>query len=204
MKKHYEYFSKNNRAFGEPAFHAMWYKIFQEYKPINILEIGVYRGSTLSLFKLIADNNRYHAYVLGITPLNNSGDSVSKYPDAIDYLEDIKTNFRINNVEGIVIHKGYSTDSESIEKINENKWDLVFIDGNHEYKVVKEDFENASRNLAKDGIIVIDDSSLYSDYMPQSNSTKGHPGPSRLADEIKKNQFTEILQVGHNRAFQKI
>jgi predicted O-methyltransferase YrrM len=103
-----------------------------------------------------------------------------------------------------VIHKGYSTDSDSIEIINQRKWNLVFIDGNHEYEIVKEDFENTSRNLADNGIIVIDDSSLYSDYIPKSYSTKGHPGPSRLADEIKKNQFTEILQVGHNRVFQKL
>ena len=31
-----------------------------------------------------------------------------------------------------------------------------------------------------------------------------YPGPSRLAREIDRNQFWEILQVGHNHVFQKI
>jgi hypothetical protein len=40
-------------------------------------------------------------------------------------------------------------------------------------------------------------------YRPPSFATSGHPGPSRIADEIDRNNFREILQVGHNRVFQR-
>jgi hypothetical protein len=35
-------------------------------------------------------------------------------------------------------------------------------------------------------------------------ATAGHPGPTRLAGEIDRKKFREILQVGHNRVFQKL
>ncbi|MCZ2340159.1 MAG: hypothetical protein LC127_18615, partial [Chitinophagales bacterium] len=41
LLKHRKYFSQNNRGFGEDAFHAMWWLLFREYKPVNCLEIGV-------------------------------------------------------------------------------------------------------------------------------------------------------------------
>jgi hypothetical protein len=37
------------------------------------------------------------------------------------------------------------------EVIKSIKWDLIFIDGNHDYEVVKEDFEICSKNIKKGG-----------------------------------------------------
>jgi hypothetical protein len=51
---------------------------------------------------------------------------------------------------------------------------------------------------------VLDDSGLDSRYHPLVFATGGHPGPSKLAQEIHRSQFLELLQVGHNRVFQKI
>jgi hypothetical protein len=33
--------------------------------------------------------------------------------------------------------------------------------------------------------------------------TRGHPGPSKVAQEIDRALFEEALQVGHNRVFLK-
>ena len=93
IRFHRYYFKKNKRGFGEDAFHGMWDYLFSVYKPKNILEIGVYRGQSISLFELISKNLKLKAEVWGITPLSNDGDSVSEYLD-IDYLEDIKKNYQ--------------------------------------------------------------------------------------------------------------
>jgi hypothetical protein len=60
-----------------------------------------------------------------------------------------------------------------------------------------------SRNLKVGGVIVLDDSGLTTAFRPPRFATGGHPGPSQLAQEINRQQFREVLQVGHNRVFQK-
>src|SRR6266480_6719652 len=47
---HRHYFEQESRGFGEAAFHSMWYVLFEKFKPENALEIGVYRGQTITLW----------------------------------------------------------------------------------------------------------------------------------------------------------
>jgi hypothetical protein len=204
LKSHRKYFQKNKRAFGEDSFHAMWYLIFKEFRPINILEIGVYRGSTLSLFSLISSKLNIQSKIHGISPFTSANDSVSQYIDDIDYYSDVINNFNSLNINLPNLHVGFSTDVKMIEFINSNLWDLIFIDGNHDYEIVKSDFYNCSKNLKQGGIIVLDDSSLFTNYTPSFYSTAGHFGPSKVADEIDQTDFKEILSVGHNRIFLKL
>lgn len=204
LKSHREYFSKEQRAFGEDAFHAMWYHIFKEFIPKKVLEIGIYRGSTLSLFSLLSQKFKLQTEVHGISPFTSAGDAVSKYLDNLDYYADVKKNFDFFNLPSPFLHKGFSTDKKMVELIHSNTWDLIFIDGNHDYEVAKADFNVCSQNLRKGGLIVLDDASLNTDYKPSFYSTAGHPGPSKVASEIDFNSFQEILSVGHNRVFKKI
>ena len=78
IKEHRKYFA-DGRGFGEDAFHAMWYYIFKNYRPQNVLEIGIYRGQTLSLFQLLSDHFNISSNVVGISPLTSAGDSKSNY-----------------------------------------------------------------------------------------------------------------------------
>ena len=50
----------------------------------------------------------------------------------------------------------------------------------------------------------MDDSGSTTSYRPPIFATAGLADPSRLAQEIDRSQFREILQVGHNRVFQKM
>src|SRR6266446_6138178 len=54
IREHRRYFTQNRRGFGEDAFHAMWFLLFQELRPKRALEIGVYRGQTITLWKLLS------------------------------------------------------------------------------------------------------------------------------------------------------
>jgi len=60
----------------------MWYQIFKEYRPKEILEIGVYRGQTLCHFSMLSMLSKLfgiRSNVFGISPLSSAGDEVSDY-----------------------------------------------------------------------------------------------------------------------------
>jgi hypothetical protein len=69
---------------------------------------------------------------------------------------------------------------------------------------VLKDWKVCAESARKGGVIVMDDSGLTTGYKPPQFATGGQSGPSRLAREIDRKQFREILQVGHNRVFQKL
>lgn len=204
IKKHRFYFRSEKRGYGEDAFHAMWEFLIKTYKPKSILEIGVYRGQTLSLFNLICIKEKIKSEIFGITPLNDSDDSVSNYLK-IDYVVDINEHFKHFNLEKPNILKALSTDQKAINFINSKKWDLVYIDGSHEYDVVKADIVNVVSNLAKGGLLVLDDSSLFEDFEDDKFTFpvfKGHPGPSRAFQEImSEGNLSYLIGVGHNNIF---
>lgn len=203
IREHRSYFQSGQRGFGEDSFHVMWQALFEACRPTSFLEIGVYRGQVLSLVSLLARQARLDCRVCGVSPFSPAGDSVSKYIRNLDYLEDTKANFRAFSLPPPRLIRGFSTDPDAIKEFSSTSWDWVYIDGNHEYEVAKQDFLNCSRCLAPGGKIILDDSALFTSYKPPRYATAGHPGPSRLAGELSSFGFTEILQVGHNRVFQK-
>jgi hypothetical protein len=204
LKEHRNYFSKNFRGYGEDAFHAMWFFVFKEFRPKEILEIGIYRGQSLSLFSLLGTKMEFETDVHGISPFTSAGDQVSQYLKDLDYYNDVKVNFDYFKLPEPILHKGFSTDNEMIKVIQSRQWDLIYIDGNHDYEVAKKDFNVCAKNLRKGGLLILDDASLNTDYKPSFYSTAGHPGPSLVASEIALDLFEEILSVGHNRVYKKI
>lgn len=195
--KHREYFSEQGRGFGEDAFHAMWYYIFEQYKPVNVLEIGVFRGQTISLFKMLSNHFNYDANIWGLSPLAAVNDSVSIFPTDVDYEKDIQQNFSFFNLGNPNLFKGSSIEKNSRRFIKNRKWDLIYIDGNHDLPYVLSDYMNCADALTNNGILVIDDSSLNRNF-ERIGSFKGHVAPSAVLDQIAVNEFELILSVGHN------
>jgi len=205
IRAHRLYFRKNRRGFGENPFHVMWFLLLREFKPSKFLEIGIFRGQTISLAALCARLLNLRCEVYGISPFSAAGDSVSRYRDDIDYYKDTLINFDHFGLTRPHLLRAYSTDPAAVDLIGSKEWDMVYIDGNHEYEVAAKDWNVCSRHTKTGGIIVLDDSALTTSYHPPAYAaTRGHPGPSRLAQEVDGNRFREILQVGHNRVFQKI
>lgn len=203
LREHRHYFTQKRRGFGEDAFHTMWFLLFREFRPTSFLEIGVFRGQSLSLAALLAREFKLDCFVQGIAPFSSAGDAVSKYRSGLNYQADTLQNFAHFNLSAPALLKAYSTDAAAKQLIASRPWDLIYIDGNHDYEIAKQDWELCSQNLAPGGIIVLDDSGLTTCFRPPTFATGGHPGPSQLAQEISRPPFTEILQVGHNRVFQK-
>ena len=203
LRAHRQYFSVEGRGFGEDAFHTMWWRLVRAFQPQSFLEIGVFRGQTTSLVSLLAQLERLKCEVYGISPFTPAGDAVSKYDEKPNYYEDTLLNFRHFKLPQPHLLKAYSTDQAALELIASKPWDMIYIDGNHDYDVVLKDWEACSQAVRRGGIIVLDDSGLSTCYKPPVFATGGHPGPSQLASEIDPLLFEEILQVGHNRVYQK-
>jgi len=204
LQQHRHYFTKKKRGFGEDAFHVMWFLLFRQFRPDNFLEIGVYRGQVITLIALLAKLHQTTCDVYGVAPFSSSGDEVSKYPINVDYFKDTLANFEHFGLPSPSLLKAFSTDERALELISSRVWDMIYIDGNHDYAIAKKDWELCSKNVRQNGIIVFDDAGTSTSFDPPVFATRGHPGPARVAAEIDPGQFKEILQVGHNRVFQRL
>lgn len=203
IQKHRKFFDMNQRGFGEDAFHAMWWLLFQEYKPHNCLEIGVYRGQTISLWSLIAKMLNFSSSIVGISPMTSIGDTVSCYPEEINYEEDIINNFDHFKLKHPKLIQAYSTDERAIKEIETTKWDLIYIDGSHDFDIALQDYLHCKENLSKPGLLIFDDSSLGSNYKPLKFSFAGHPGPSRICNEYAMREMKFLGGIGHINIFQR-
>lgn len=208
FRAHRAYFHnapRNRRGYGENAFHVMWYLLLQEFKPSNFLEIGVFRGQVISLAALWARLSANPCDVHGISPFSSAGDSVSRYRTDLDYYADTLANFDHFGLRHPHLLRAYSTEPQALQLIASEAWDMIYIDGNHDYEVASKDWQACSQAIKQRGIIVLDDAGSTTSYRPpQYAGSRGHPGPSRVAQEVDTIRFREILQVGHNRVFQKI
>src|ERR1043166_6816135 len=139
LTEHREYF--RSRGFGEDAFHVLWHLLFREFRPKNFLEIGVFRGQTLSLAALLSRVNGAACEVQGISPFSTAGDSVSRYQPGVDYYDDTLRNFSHFNLPAPKLLRAYSTDPEARALIAGKAWDVIYIDGNHDSNVARQDRE---------------------------------------------------------------
>ena len=92
LRAHRAYFESARRGFGEKAFHVEWFLLFREFRPASFLEIGVYRGQTLSLAALLARHFQFDCFTQGVSPFSPAGDAVSRYRRDIDYQDDTLKN----------------------------------------------------------------------------------------------------------------
>jgi hypothetical protein len=82
------------------------------------------------------------------------------------------------------------------------KIDLLFIDGDHSYKGVKQDFDLYSNILSDNGVIILHDTDAnYEETLIVSEDAKKDfykfDGPSRLVKELEKNSDWNLINL-HN------
>jgi predicted O-methyltransferase YrrM len=124
-------------------------------KPIKYLEIGTFYGANLlSVANSYGLHNDSKLYC--IDPWEDYKD----YPEYKNEQPNIYNSF-INNIEKsglkdkIVINRGYSN-SELI-KLEDDFFDIIYVDGNHEPEYVLEDAVLSFRKLKIGGILIFDD-----------------------------------------------
>jgi len=203
LRDHRQYFLQNFRGFGDDAFHAMWFVLLREFQPKRCLEIGIYRGQVISLSALIAEKLGYKPDIHGISPFAPVGDSVSRYLTNVDYRADTLEAFMNFDLAGPTLVQALSTDPAAVSHIRDRAWDLIYIDGNHDYEVVAADYRVCVEKLKPGGLLVMDDASRGTEFRPPPFTFAGHPGPSRVAAEYAMRELTFLGAVGHNNVFLK-
>jgi len=130
--------------------------IYQYYKPKKVLEIGTFFGGTL--WHWLEFNDEIETIVSIDYPIPSSD---GRYDEMIDSKK--KWNDWISkhkNISFFSIEKE-STKQEAIDQAKQifknDDVDFLFIDGGHDYKTVKSDFENYSKLVRKGGLIVLHD-----------------------------------------------
>jgi predicted O-methyltransferase YrrM len=124
-------------------------------KPINYLEIGTfYGGNLLSVANTYGQHKDSKLYC--IDPWEDYND----YPEYKEKQDSIYETF-IGNVERsgvkdkITINRGYS--NTELLKFDNEFFDIIYIDGNHEPEYVLEDGILSFRKLKVGGIMIFDD-----------------------------------------------
>lgn len=124
-------------------------------RPINYLEIGTFFGANLLS---VADSYGIHkdSKLYCIDPWEDYED----YPEYKDEQPKIYNTF-LKNIENseskdkFVINRGYS--NNEVPKFQDDFFDIIYIDGNHEPDYVLEDAVLCFRKLKKNGVMIFDD-----------------------------------------------
>ncbi|WP_017258688.1 class I SAM-dependent methyltransferase [Pedobacter arcticus] len=232
LKNHRDYVEEKQAGFGDRSFHHMWYLLLQDLKEkkeeITCLEIGIFKGQVISLWALIAKEIGLKAKITGISPLEGNYPNNSLFRNyyirkLLSYVvPSIRRDFADGNIhiqEDFIGHiqkmfdnsgldlrevnliKGYSNDENISSQVQNQKFDIVYIDGDHSYKVCKEDLDNYAKIIKPNGYLVMDDASNFN---PGTKFFKGIVEVSKACEEIDATIFKNILNVGHNRIYQRV
>lgn len=212
LKAHRDWVIANDWGYGNRAFHWMWNLIFRDVLPDNFvaMEIGVFKGQTISLWSMLNDVYSRNGTIYGVTPLSSYGDKFSKHPE-VDYEEAIATIYAKFGLDAddLQIINGLSTDPNIIEEAGQvGELDLLFIDGGHDYPVIQSDLKHYCPLVKIGGLVVIDDASN------DLNIPKGLIRADWLGiDEVTQavvEYFTDNddyvfeFAVGHNKIYRKV
>jgi len=124
-------------------------------RPINYLEIGTFYGANLlSVARTYGDHKDSKLYC--IDPWEDYNE-YSEYKNEQNIIYNtFKKNVKNSGFEEkIVINRGYS--HKIVSTFDDNFFDMIYIDGNHEPEYVLEDAVLSFRKLKEGGIIVFDD-----------------------------------------------
>jgi methyltransferase family protein len=227
LKRHRDHIESNKLGFGDPAFHAMWKTLLEaahdRFGQVRALEIGVFKGQVISLWSLMAKSYAWPTTIYAVTPLEGQAMSGGRWWRSLKYRlfpryrERVKSGdfYPNDDYEQIVrrlfshfdldfstvrLARGYSTDPDVLATLSQEKFHLVYVDGDHTYEGASKDVLNFGPKVVPGGWLVMDDAGFD---LPGSIFWKGYETVSRACALLPGLGFTNVLNVGHNRVFEK-
>lgn len=161
---------------NEQEFDMFMEQYYLKHSPKTVLEIGSFYGATLWNFIEYNDNLRKIVSIdLPIPP------SDGRYNEMLKSRALWKSWVAGKEVELIDI-QGDSHNPETLALISNERFDFIFIDGDHSYEGVKKDWEMYSPLINKGGLVVFHDST-------------GYDSVKKLCDEIRLTHSTDEIYV---------
>ncbi len=198
---------QRTEGFGELPFCWHWYlAALQAPTSFRFLEVGVYKGRVLAVIQALADHLGKQAALVGVSPLSGDGDKYSGY-EPVDYFAAIQRAFSNSNLSfaNTQIVQGFSQDPITLmETEKHGPYDIIYIDGCHDYDVVVQDIQNYIPLLKEGGLFVMDDASLFLEA--PYGQFKGHPDVAAAIRDVLDNRtdMEHLYAVGHNRVWRKL
>lgn len=208
LVKHCDVVTKYNLGYGEKAFRYFWLMVLSQIsKKGKFLEIGVFKGSTLSLSQIISKELGLGITSYGLTPLDTTGDKYSTY-NASNFEDDIAFLYHSLGLDtkSTIIIPGLSTDPQVKELAKQQgPYDLVYIDGGHDYDTVISDIALSDEILPVGGLLVMDDASSRLNFGDKHPGFLGHSDVGlAIKDVLDSNEkYTHLFACGHNRVWLK-
>lgn len=224
---HRRHVEEHGLGFGDPAFHRLWQLLLsaaaQRFNQVRALEIGVFKGQVISLWALLAREQQLNLSIFALTPLSGRplpGSRVLNklrhwfsprfreqvmsgnfYP-ADDYEAIIRTHFRRHDLEfdRVKVYRGFSTDAALKADLVQSRFEIIYVDGDHTYEGALHDFQHYGPKVVPGGWLVADDAGCG---LPGTAFWKGHASVSRAAEVLPGLGFTNVLNVGHNRIYER-
>lgn len=230
LADHRGHVEKHKLGFGDAAFHALWASLLQEaaarFGTVRALEIGIFKGQVISLWSHIAKVRGLAVEVSALGPLRGQPRPHSRFRllNALRYRLSRRYRERVHNgdfypeenYEAIVralfsrfylnfdhvrLYRGFSTDPAILSQLRGQTFHLVYVDGDHSYEGALHDFKTFGAMVVPRGWLVADDASAD---LPGTKFWKGHEAVSRAVKIVPSLGFKNVLNVGHNRVFERV
>jgi predicted O-methyltransferase YrrM len=227
LSAHRRHVEAHNLGFGDPAFHALWRGLLalahQRHGSVNALEIGVFKGQVISLWALIARHYSWPVRIHAISPLAGQPlpkqslwrsilyrlsplfrervDSGDFYPED-DYVAIVRQHFATHGLsfDDVRLVRGFSTDPSVRSAVATDRFELIYIDGDHTYAGALADIEHYAPKIVPGGWLVMDDAAFG---LPGTTFWKGYETVARACLRLPALGFDNVINVGHNRVFQR-
>lgn len=196
LNDHRTYVEKHVFGMGERSFWWLW-KILVDELPEQpkLLEIGVFKAATLSLWKMLRDNSQ----VYGVTPLDGRGTGWTQ-DDYFAHIQKIHTDFGLDMPKLFV---GGSAEREMVNAaFDESPYDVVYIDGDHSTEGALFDLKNYAPMVKPGGFLVIDD--CCCDFKMPFGYFQGIQDVQHAFDQWDKTGFEFVCNVVHLRVLKRI
>lgn len=168
----------------------IWEKFIKKIRNVNYLEIGAFEGrSTVFISEL---KNTKSIKTVDTWKGSDEHNKVSFTKVFKNFKKNIKSAKK-NNINF------FKETSDEFFKKNKSYYNLIYIDGSHEYSQVKKDFENSFYFLEKNGYLICDD---FNWFFYEDIDKNPHKAIIECYEKYKKN--LKIKFLNHQMIFEKI
>jgi SAM-dependent methyltransferase len=208
LMKWRKYFD-NIGGFSQDPWYPMWDILIKELDIENFLDLGVHVGQFSILPALLSHRYQKEIAIHMVSPFNGTGDKYSGYEqkDYIKVFEDAVTDLMDCVAKHIFYpHVGLSQNTNIKNELAGMQFDMMYIDGSHDYEVVKQDIAFYVLQLLKPGgIVIFDDANFYIPYGRPPWERQGYRDVVRAVTEMMdgNSEFEFLFNLTHNKIFRR-
>ena len=194
-------------GFAQNSWLPYWQAIFRSCNIENFLDVGVNSGQFSLLSKYLGKKFNKGVNVWSISPFTGVGDKYSTYEEK-DYLKvfEFACDHFGMSIKDFNIIKGLSQDQEVKNQVKSVGYDLIYLDGSHDYEIVKQDIQYYVFELLKSGgIVIFDDCNSYIPFGGTLAHKQGYPDVERAVSELMddNDEYELLFKITHNKIFRR-